>query len=138
MFENATPNTDRQLLAREGQWIFTIEGKKYYLPLSKWHFLLSFFKSVMGSWKMRWSVTQFTDSVHVRILTLNGYNCCGSPRAVLGMHPRRIGQDSLLEKTRQWPRHSLTNSSRFKATTQRGILGLPVGYILLRSHSGGI
>ena len=27
------------------------------------------------------------------ILTLNGYNRCGLPRAVLGLHPGRIGQD---------------------------------------------
>ena len=28
MFGNATPDTDQQLLAGEGQWIFTIEGEK--------------------------------------------------------------------------------------------------------------
>jgi len=33
------------------------------------------------------------DSVHVGILTPNGYNHSGSPRAVLGLHPGRIGQD---------------------------------------------
>ena len=31
MFEVATTDTDQQLLAGEGQWIFTIEGEKYYL-----------------------------------------------------------------------------------------------------------
>jgi len=93
VFRDAAPDTDQQLLVGEGQWIFTVKGEKYYLPSSKRHFPLSYFQSVTASRKMRWSVTQFTDSVHVGILTLNGYNCCGSPRVVLGMHPGRIGQD---------------------------------------------
>ena len=42
---------------------------------------------------MRWSVTRSTDSVHVEILTLNGYNHCGSPRAILGMHSGGIEQE---------------------------------------------
>ena len=46
MFEDTVPDSDQQLLAKEGQWIFTIEGKKYYLPSSKRHFPLSFFQSV--------------------------------------------------------------------------------------------
>ena len=42
---------------------------------------------------MKWSVPRFSDSILVGILTLNDYNCYGSPRAVLGMHPERISQD---------------------------------------------
>ena len=33
------------------------------------------------------------DSVHIGVLTLSGYNLCGSPRAVLGTHPGSAGQD---------------------------------------------
>ena len=40
MFGDVAPDTDQQLLAGEGQWIFTVEGKKYYLPSSKRHFPL--------------------------------------------------------------------------------------------------
>ena len=43
MFGNAAPDTNQQLLAREGQWIFTLNSEKYYLPSSKNHFSLSFF-----------------------------------------------------------------------------------------------
>jgi len=70
-----------------------MEGEKYYLLSSRRHFSLSYFQSVMVPWKMKWSVTQSTVSVHIGILTLNGYNYCGSPGAVLGMHPGRIGQE---------------------------------------------
>ena len=38
MFGDAAPDTDHQLLAREGQWIFNLDGEKYYLPFSKRHF----------------------------------------------------------------------------------------------------
>jgi len=47
---------------------------------------------------MKWSVTWSTNSVHVRILTLNGYNRCRSPRAVFVLHPERIGQDILVRE----------------------------------------
>jgi len=47
MFGDAAPDTDQQFLAGEGQWMFTIEGEKYYLPSGKRHFPLSFFQSVM-------------------------------------------------------------------------------------------
>ena len=96
MFGNQAPDIDQQLLAREGQWIFTVEDEKYYLPSSKRHFSLSYFQSVMTSQKMGWSMTQSIDSVHVEILKLNGYNHYGSPRAVLSMHPGKIGQDLLV------------------------------------------
>ena len=35
MFEEAAPDTDQQLLAGGGQWIFNAEDKKYYLPSSR-------------------------------------------------------------------------------------------------------
>ena len=43
MFRDAVPDTNHQLLARKGQWIFTLNGETYYLPSSKRHFSLSFF-----------------------------------------------------------------------------------------------
>ena len=52
---DAAPDTDQQLLAVEGRWIFTVEGEKYYLPSSRQYFLLSYFQSVMAPRKMRWS-----------------------------------------------------------------------------------
>ena len=32
MFGDAAPDHDRQLLAGEGQWIFKLDGEKFYLP----------------------------------------------------------------------------------------------------------
>ena len=43
MFGDTVPDTDQQLLAGEGQGIFTLNGEKFYLPLSKHHFSLLFF-----------------------------------------------------------------------------------------------
>ena len=42
---------------------------------------------------MKWSMTRSTNLVHVGILTLNGYNHSGSPRAILDLYPERISQD---------------------------------------------
>ena len=81
MFGDAVPDTRRQLLAGEGQWIFTQNGEKYYLPSRKRYFPLSFFHCVMKHRKMNWQVTRTTDSVHVRILTAfsHGYARTGPP-----------------------------------------------------------
>ena len=38
MFGDAVPDNDHQLLVEEGQWIFKLDGEKYYLPSSKRHF----------------------------------------------------------------------------------------------------
>ena len=43
MFGDAAPDNDHQLLVGEGQWIFKLDGEKYYLPSGKRHFPLSFF-----------------------------------------------------------------------------------------------
>ena len=40
MFGDAAPDTEQQLLAGEGQWIFTLNGEKHYFPSSKRHFPL--------------------------------------------------------------------------------------------------
>ena len=32
LFGDAAPDTDQQLLAGEGQWIYTLNGDRYYLP----------------------------------------------------------------------------------------------------------
>jgi len=73
MFGDVAPDTDHQLLAGEGQWIFTLNGEKYYLPSSKRHFLISFFQCVTRPRKMNWQVTQITDLVHVGILTASSH-----------------------------------------------------------------
>ena len=43
--------------------------------------------------KMKWAVTRSTDSVHIGVLTLSSNNRCGSPMVILGIHPKRVGQD---------------------------------------------
>ena len=95
MFRDAAPGTDRQLLAREGQWIFTLDGEKYYLPSNKRHFPLSFFQCVMRVRKMQWQVTRTTDFVHVGKLIASspGYIRMSPPRCVLGLHPGNVLPD---------------------------------------------
>jgi len=61
MFGDTTLDTDHQLLAKEGQWIFNLDGEKYYLPSSKRHFPLFFFQCMTRPQKMKWQVTQTTD-----------------------------------------------------------------------------
>jgi len=81
MFGDVALNTDQQLLAEEGQWIFNLNGKKYYRPSSKRHFPLSFFQCVTRPRKMNWQVTRTADSVHVGVLTTSshGYTRAGPP-----------------------------------------------------------
>ena len=71
MFGDAVPDPDRQLLAGEGQWIFQLDGEKFYLPSSKQHFSLSFFECVTQARKMSWEVSRSTESVHVGKLMLH-------------------------------------------------------------------
>ena len=52
MFGDAAPDPDRQLLAGEGQWIFQLDGVKFYLSSNKRHFSLSFFQCVTQARKM--------------------------------------------------------------------------------------
>ena len=42
---DAAPDTDQQLLAGEGQSVYTLDGDRYYLPQSKRHYSLAFFQS---------------------------------------------------------------------------------------------
>ena len=78
MFRDAAPDTDQHLLAGEGQWIFTLNGEKYYLSLSKHHFSL---QSVTRPRKMNWRVTRITDLVHVGVITasFHSYTRAGPP-----------------------------------------------------------
>jgi len=69
---------------------FQYGRRKYYLSSNMRHFPLSYFQSVIVPRKMKWAVTRFTDSVHIGVLTLSGYNRCGFPRAVLGIRPGRV------------------------------------------------
>jgi len=64
IFGDKTPDLE-QLLAGEDQWVFKIEEDKYYLPSSKLHFPLSFFKLVMKERKMEWHLTGSMDSMHM-------------------------------------------------------------------------
>jgi len=77
MIGDAAPGSDQQLLTEEDQWIFKLGEDNYYLPSSKHHFPLSFFKTVTMERKMAWHVTRSIDSVHVGILSSQGYNRSG-------------------------------------------------------------
>ena len=138
MFGDAAPDTDHQLLARKGQWIFNLDGEKYYLPSSKRHFPLSFFQCVTRSWKMKWPVTQTTDSVHVGklIATSFGYTRAGPPRYILGLHPGNVLQDILVGKNPVMAQTFGTSSSKFMAIIQPLISGLQVGFIPPRPGGG--
>ena len=54
MFGDAASDPDRQLQAGEGQWIFELDGEKFYLPSNKRHFPLSSFECVTQAQKMAW------------------------------------------------------------------------------------
>jgi len=56
LFGDMVPDTDQQLLAGEGQWIYTLNGDWYYLLERKCHYPLAFFQSVTISRLMRWGV----------------------------------------------------------------------------------
>ena len=107
MFGDAAPDTDHQLLAGEEQWIFNLNGEKYYLPSSKRHFPLSFFQCVTRPRKMKWQVTRTTDSVHVGklIAASLGYTRAGPPHCILGLHPGNVlpdipvGENSVMAQT---------------------------------------
>jgi len=68
LFGDAASDTDQQLLAREGRWVYTLNGDRYYHPESRHHYPLAFFQSVTMARKMTWSVSRTTELVHVRIL----------------------------------------------------------------------
>ena len=93
MFGDAAPCTNQQLLVREDQWIFKIREEKYYLPASKRHFPLSFFRTVTTTRMMEWTVTHNTDSTYVGILTSHVYSLSGPPRLVIGLHPDLVSKD---------------------------------------------
>ena len=92
MFGDAAPDTNQQLLAGEGEWIFTVNGEKYYLPSSKRHFPLSFFQCVTRLRKM--------NLVHMGVLTVSshGYTKVGYPLCILGLHPENVLQDIPVEE----------------------------------------
>ena len=98
MFGNAAPDTFQQLLTGEGQWIYTLDEERYYLPVSKHHYPLAFFQSVTTAQRMNWSITKSTDFVHIDILTLNGFSRCGPPQGLLALYPGNVRQDALARK----------------------------------------
>ena len=93
MFGNATQDADQQLLAREDQWIVKNGEDKYYLPANRCHFLLSFFWTTTTERRMEWHMTMSTDSVHVGILTSQGYSRSGPPRLVINIHLGLVSKD---------------------------------------------
>jgi len=44
IFGDVAPDTDQQLLAGEGQWVYILDREWYYLPESMHHYPLSFFQ----------------------------------------------------------------------------------------------
>jgi len=134
MFGDVTPDTDYQLLAREGQWIFTLNDEKYYIMSSKRHFSLSFFQCVTRPRKMNWQVTRTTDSVHVGILmaSSHGYARADPPRCILGLHPENVLQDipvgENLAMAQTFDNQFFRANDNYLAPT----LGLQIGFILRR------
>ena len=139
MFRDAAPDNDHQLLAGEEQWIFKLDGEKYYLPSSKRHFPLSFFQCVMRARKMQWQVTRTTDSIHVRklIILSPGYTRVGPPRCILGLHPGNILPDIPVGENPAVIRPLEISSLKFVAIIQPLISGLQGGFTLPR-HGGGV
>jgi len=43
LFRVAAPDIDRQLFTGEGQWVYTLNGDRYYLLESRRHYPLAFF-----------------------------------------------------------------------------------------------
>ena len=46
IFGDAAPDADQQLVIGEGQWVYILDGDRYYLPESKRHYPLAFFQSL--------------------------------------------------------------------------------------------
>jgi len=138
MFGDAGPDTDHQLVAGEGQWIFNLDGEKYYLPSSKHHFPLFFFQCVTRPRKMKWQVTRTTDSVHVGKLIASspGYTRVGPPRCILGLHPGTFFKTSRWEKIPPWLKPLEISSSKPMATIQQPISGAQGGFIPPRPSGG--
>jgi len=87
---------------------------------------------------MKWFVTGSTNSVHVGILTLNGYNRCGAPRDVLDLHPARIGQDIHVGENSAMAQTFLNQFIKIQGNYRQEILELRSEYIPLKSRGGGI
>ena len=139
MFGDVAPDPDRQLLAREGQWIFQLDYEKFYLPSNKRHFSLSFFQCVTKTRKMPWQVSRSTDSVHVGKLILHspGYARAGPPRCIMGLHPRNVSREI---PVRENPAVAPTFGNQFfkvHGNYPATISKLQAGFTL-RRHGGGI
>ena len=94
MFGDAAPDPDRQLQAGEGQWIFQLDGEKFYLPSTKRHFPLSSFVNVTQARKMAWGVSRSVESVHVGRLTFqSGYSRAGPPHSIMGLYPGKVSRE---------------------------------------------
>ena len=98
MFGDAAPDPDRQLQAGEGQWIFELDGEKFYLPSNKRHFPLSSFECVTQARKMAWGVSRSVESVHVGRLKSQspGFSRAGPPHNILGLYPGNVSRELLV------------------------------------------
>ena len=95
MFGDAASDPDRQLQAGEGQWIFELDGEKFYLPSNKRHFPLSSFECVTQARKMAWGVSRSVESVHVGRLKSQspGFSRAGPPHNIIGLYPGNVSRE---------------------------------------------
>jgi len=72
---------------------FILSKEKILSPIKQAPLSFFFFQSVTTARKTNWSVTQSIYSVHMGILTLNGYSRSEPPQNILGLHSGNVGQD---------------------------------------------
>ena len=87
IFGDAAPDTDNQLSAGEGQWIYRIGEDKFYLPSNPRHFPLYHFANITKDRKTPWHLNPGRDSVHLKRLTPRGPGPAGHPDHVIGLLP---------------------------------------------------
>jgi len=93
LFGDAAPDTDHQLLAGEGRWIFTMGADRYYIPSNVRHFPLSYFTNMTKGRKMTWRLTPQRESVVVGHLAARGANRAHRPAYVTGLLPGLMAKD---------------------------------------------
>ena len=90
IFGEAVSDTDQQLLAGKRQWVYTLNGDRYYLSESKHYYLLAFLQLVTMPRMMKWGMSCCIESVHVGVLTQSSFTKSGPPRNII-LHPGNIG-----------------------------------------------
>ena len=112
MFGDAALDSDQQLAALGDQWVFKLGEDKYYLPTSKRHFTILFFQSVTKERRIDWIVTRNAESVHISILTFQGYSRSGPTSFVTGLCPGIISKELPTGRIQLWRELSWTNFLR--------------------------